>query len=170
MIEILKNHWFLTSLVEVLNAVVSVLFGFFGPYPPKHVTAQTAFGVVKEIVTEFDPFVAMVIFILINVVWFNLLSFMIKKGVGYKALIPKNKGWIAFKKRPATKEELRKDPFSSFVPDCRLPEDGERVLFLMVHDDMTYEKEGYFFASGFLGSDNLYRCIDSGLAIAWKPL
>lgn len=76
--------------------------------------------------------------------------------------------WIPFKTRPLTKEEKEEYPECDDILDCKLPDDGQRILVSVSvrgHESVQYDE--------FYMDDGCY--LDSGYeigteAVAWKPL
>lgn len=77
-------------------------------------------------------------------------------------------GWIPFKTRPLTKEEKEEHPEWDGILDCKLPDDGQRILVSVSvrgHESVQYDE--------FYTDDGSY--LDSGYEIgteatAWMPL
>ena len=77
-------------------------------------------------------------------------------------------GWIPFKSRPLTDEEKKEHPECSFIVDCQLPENGQRILVSIdvagherVQLDEFYDDDGVYLDSGYaIGAE----------AVAWMPL
>ena len=76
--------------------------------------------------------------------------------------------WIPFKTRPLTKEEKEEHPEWDGIIDCKLPDDGQRILVnvsVRGHESVQYDE--------FYTDDGSY--LDSGYEIgteatAWMPL
>jgi hypothetical protein len=76
--------------------------------------------------------------------------------------------WIPFKTRPLTKEEKEEHPEWDGILDCKLPDDGQRILVSVSvrgHESVQYDE--------FYTDDGSY--LDSGYEIgteatAWRPL
>ena len=76
--------------------------------------------------------------------------------------------WIPFKTRPLTKEEKEEHPECDGILDCKLPDDGQRILVSVSvrgHESVQYDE--------FYTDDGSY--LDSGYEIgteatAWMPL
>ena len=76
--------------------------------------------------------------------------------------------WIPFKTRPLTKEEKEEHPEWDGILDCKLPDDGQRILVnvsVRGHESVQYDE--------FYTDDGNY--LDSGYEIgteatAWMPL
>jgi hypothetical protein len=76
--------------------------------------------------------------------------------------------WIPFKTRPLTKEEKEEYPEWDGILDCKLPDDGQRILVnvsVRGHESVQYDE--------FYTDDGSY--LDSGYEIgteatAWMPL
>ena len=76
--------------------------------------------------------------------------------------------WILFKTRPLTKEEKEEHPEWDGILDCKLPDDGQRILVSVSvrgHESVQYDE--------FYTDDGSY--LDSGYEIgteatAWMPL
>lgn len=76
--------------------------------------------------------------------------------------------WIPFKTRPLTKEEKEEHPEWDGILDCKLPDDGHRILVnvsVRGHESVQYDE--------FYTDDGSY--LDSGYEIgteatAWMPL
>lgn len=76
--------------------------------------------------------------------------------------------WIPFKTRPLTKEEKEEHPEWDGILDCKLPDDGQRILVnvsVRGHESVQYDE--------FYTDDGCY--LDSGYEIgteatAWMPL
>ena len=76
--------------------------------------------------------------------------------------------WIPFKTRPLTKEEKEDHPEWDGILDCKLPDDGQRILVSVSvrgHESVQYDE--------FYTDDGSY--LDSGYEIgteatAWMPL
>ena len=76
--------------------------------------------------------------------------------------------WIPFKTRPLTKEEKEEHPEWDGILDCKLPDDGQRILISVSvrgHESVQYDE--------FYTDDGSY--LDSGYEIgteatAWMPL
>ena len=76
--------------------------------------------------------------------------------------------WIPFKTRPLTKEEEEEHPEWDGILDCKLPDDGQRILVnvsVRGHESVQYDE--------FYTDDGSY--LDSGYEIgteatAWMPL
>ena len=76
--------------------------------------------------------------------------------------------WIPFKTRPLTKEEKKEHPEWDGILDCKLPDDGQRILVSVSvrgHESVQYDE--------FYTDDGSY--LDSGYEIgteatAWMPL
>ena len=76
--------------------------------------------------------------------------------------------WIPFKTRPLTKEEKEEHPEWDGIFDCKLPDDGQRILVnvsVRGHESVQYDE--------FYTDDGSY--LDSGYEIgteatAWMPL
>ena len=76
--------------------------------------------------------------------------------------------WIPFKTRPLTKEEKEEHPEWDGIFDCKLPDDGQRILVnvsVRGHESVQYDE--------FYADDGSY--LDSGYEIgteatAWMPL
>ena len=76
--------------------------------------------------------------------------------------------WIPFKTRPLTKEEKEEHPEWDGILDCKLPDDGQRILInvsVRGHESVQYDE--------FYTDDGSY--LDSGYEIgteatAWMPL
>ena len=76
--------------------------------------------------------------------------------------------WILFKTRPLTKEEKEEHPEWDGILDCKLPDDGQRILVnvsVRGHESVQYDE--------FYTDDGSY--LDSGYEIgteatAWMPL
>ena len=76
--------------------------------------------------------------------------------------------WIPFKTRPLTKEEKEEHPEWDGILDCKLPDDGQRILVSVSvrgHESIRYDE--------FYTDDGSY--LDSGYEIgteatAWMPL
>jgi len=76
--------------------------------------------------------------------------------------------WIPFKTRPLTKEEKEEHPEWDGILDCKLPDDGQRILVSVSvrgHESVQYDE--------FYTDDGSY--LDSGYEIgteatAWMPL
>lgn len=76
--------------------------------------------------------------------------------------------WIPFKTRPLTKEEKEEHPEWDGILDCKLPDDGQRILVSIsvrghecVQYDEFYMDDGCYLDSGYeIGTE----------AVAWMPL
>lgn len=77
--------------------------------------------------------------------------------------------WIPFKTRPLAEEEEKEDhPEWDCILDCKLPDDGQRILVsinLRGHEDVQqdefYSDDGCYLDSGYeIGTE----------AVAWMPL
>ena len=76
--------------------------------------------------------------------------------------------WIPFKTRPLTKEEKEEYPEWDCILDCKLPDNGQRILVairIRGHEEVQQD--------GFYSDDDSY--LDSGYeigteAVAWMPL
>ena len=76
--------------------------------------------------------------------------------------------WIPFKTRPLTKAEKEEHPEWDGILDCKLPDDGQRILVSVSvrgHESVQYDE--------FYTDDE--SCLDSGYEIgteatAWMPL
>lgn len=76
--------------------------------------------------------------------------------------------WIPFKTRPLTEEEKEDHPEWDFILDCKLPDDGQRILVSInlrgheeVQQDEFYTDDGSYLDSGYeIGTE----------ATAWMPL
>lgn len=76
--------------------------------------------------------------------------------------------WIPFKTRPLTEEEKEDHPEWDCILDCKLPDDGQRILVSVnlrgheaVQQDEFYSDDGSYFDSGYeIGTE----------ATAWMPL
>ena len=76
--------------------------------------------------------------------------------------------WIPFKTRPLTKEEKEEHPEWDGILDCKLPDDGQRILvsvsvrgYESVQYDEFYTDDGSYLDSGYeIGTE----------ATAWMPL
>ena len=76
--------------------------------------------------------------------------------------------WIPFKTRPLTREEKEEHPEWDGILDCKLPDDGQRILVSVSvrgHESVQYDE--------FYTDDGSY--LDSGYEIgteatAWMPL
>ena len=76
--------------------------------------------------------------------------------------------WIPFKTRPLTKEEKEEHPEWDGILDCKLPDDGQRILVnvsVRGHESVQYDE--------FYTDDGSY--LDSGYEIgteatAWMPI
>ena len=73
--------------------------------------------------------------------------------------------WIPIKFRPPTEEEQKEYPDYCYMIDCKMPEDGERILVTTAHGTVELDEAGY--------DDGYY--LDSGYdwqtdIIAWMPL
>lgn len=79
-----------------------------------------------------------------------------------------NGGWIPFKTRALTDEEKEEHPEWDCILECKLPEDGQRILVsinLKGHEEVQYDEfysdDGSYLDSGYeIGSE----------AVAWMPL
>ena len=77
-------------------------------------------------------------------------------------------GWIPFKVRDLTDEEQKEHPEWEFIVDCKLPENGQRILVSIdiagherVQFDEFYDDDGVYLDSGYeIGEE----------AVAWMPL
>ena len=84
-----------------------------------------------------------------------------------KDIQPEQK-WIPFENRPLTEEEKEEHPDYDFILDCKLPENGQRILVnikYMGHEavqmDEYYDDDGCYLDSGY------EICSE---ATAWMPL
>lgn len=77
--------------------------------------------------------------------------------------------WNPFTYRVPTEEEKEDHPDWDYVLDCKLPEDGQRILVSIKYkrheavqcDEFYYDSEGCYLDGGYdIGTE----------AIAWKPL
>lgn len=77
--------------------------------------------------------------------------------------------WIPFKTRPLTKEEKEEHPEWDGILDCKLPDDGQRILVnisVRGHESVQYDEfyrqyDGSYLDSGYeIGTE----------ATAWMPL
>ena len=76
--------------------------------------------------------------------------------------------WIPFKTRPLTEEEKEEHPEWDCILDCKLPDDGQRILVTIrirgheeVQQDEFYSDDGSYLDSGYeIGTE----------AVAWMPL
>lgn len=76
--------------------------------------------------------------------------------------------WIPFKTRPLTEEEKEDHPEWDRILDCKLPDDGQRILVSIdlrgyeeVQQDEFYSDDGSYLDSGYeIGTE----------AVAWMPL
>lgn len=76
--------------------------------------------------------------------------------------------WIPFKTRPLTEEERDEHPEWDCILDCKLPDDGQRILVSIslrgheeVQQDEFYSDDGSYLDSGYeIGTE----------AVAWTPL
>lgn len=76
--------------------------------------------------------------------------------------------WIPFKTRPLTEEEKEDHPEWDCILDCKLPDDGQRILVSIdlrgyeeVQQDEFYSDDGSYLDSGYeIGTE----------AVAWMPL
>lgn len=76
--------------------------------------------------------------------------------------------WIPFKTRELTDEEKKGHPEWEFIVDCKLPENGQRILVSLdiagherVQFDEFYDDDGVYLDSGYeIGEE----------AVAWMPL
>lgn len=76
--------------------------------------------------------------------------------------------WIPFKTRPLTEEERDEHPEWDCILDCKLPDDGQRILVSIslrgheeVQQDEFYSDDGSYLDSGYeIGTE----------AVAWMPL
>ena len=76
--------------------------------------------------------------------------------------------WIPFETRPLTEEEKEEHPEWDCILDCKLPDDGQRILVAIrirgheeVQQDEFYSDDGSYLDSGYeIGTE----------AIAWMPL
>lgn len=76
--------------------------------------------------------------------------------------------WIPFKTRELTDEEKEEHPEWECILECKLPEDGQRILVsinLKGHEEVQYDEfysdDGSYLDSGYeIGSE----------AVAWMPL
>lgn len=80
----------------------------------------------------------------------------------------KEQMWIPFKIRELTDEEKEEHPEWEFIVDCKLPENGQRILVSIdiagherVQFDEFYDDDGVYLDSGYeIGEE----------AVAWAPL
>ena len=78
--------------------------------------------------------------------------------------------WIPFKTRPLTKEEKEEHPEWDGILDCKLPDDGQRILVSVSvrgHESVQYDEFEFYTDDG--------SYLDSGYEIgteatAWRPL
>lgn len=83
-------------------------------------------------------------------------------------LLPSAQQWIPFKTRPLTEEEQDEHPEWDCILDCKLPDDGQRILISInlrgheeVQQDEFYSDDGSYLDSGYeIGTE----------AVAWMPL
>jgi len=76
--------------------------------------------------------------------------------------------WIPFKARPLTEEEKEEHPEWDCILDCKLPDNGQRILVAIrirgheeVQQDEFYSDDGSYLDSGYeIGTE----------AVAWMPL
>ena len=76
--------------------------------------------------------------------------------------------WIPFKTRPLTEEEKEEHPEWDCILDCKLPDNGQRILVAIrirgheeVQQDKFYSDDGSYLDSGYeIGTE----------AVAWMPL
>ena len=76
--------------------------------------------------------------------------------------------WIPFVTRPLTEEEKEEHPEWDCILDCKLPDDGQRILVAIhirgheeVQQDEFYSDDGSYLDSGYeIGTE----------AVAWMPL
>lgn len=76
--------------------------------------------------------------------------------------------WIPFKTRPLTEEEKEEHPEWDCILDCKLPDNGQRILVAIrvrgheeVQQDEFYSDDGSYLDSGYeIGTE----------AVAWMPL
>lgn len=84
------------------------------------------------------------------------------------AIDPDKGKWKPFKLRPATEDEKEIHPDCEDVPDCELPEGGQRILITVkyprhraVYEDEYEDDGGSYLDSGYeIGEE----------AIAWMPM
>lgn len=89
----------------------------------------------------------------------------VRKAFGALETEPK---WIPFKTRPLTEEEKDNHPEWDGILDCKLPDDGQRILVSIdlrgheeVQQDEFYSDYGSYLDSGYeIGAE----------AVAWMPL
>lgn len=77
-------------------------------------------------------------------------------------------GWIPFKLRPVTEEEKEEHPDWEYILDCKLPDDGQRILI-----NIKYRGHEAVQMDEYFDDDGCY--LDSGYEIAteataWMPL
>ena len=78
--------------------------------------------------------------------------------------------WIPFKTRPLTKEEKEEHPEWDGILDCKLPDDGQRILVSVSvrgHESVQYD-EFEFYTDGGSYLDSGYEIGTE--ATAWMPL
>jgi len=78
-------------------------------------------------------------------------------------------GWIHIKTRPLTEEEKEERPDLSYIFDCELPDDGQRILIHCVHNKHESVQLDEYYDDCGMGY------LDSGYEIgeevdAWMPL
>jgi len=82
--------------------------------------------------------------------------------------MPERGGWIPFETRPLTEEEKEEHPEWDCILNCKLPDDGQRILVAIrirgheeVQQDEFYSDDGSYLDSGYeIGTE----------AVAWQPL
>lgn len=97
----------------------------------------------------------------------NTMSYQTKKPTDFPIIEPEPK-WIPFKTRPLTEEEKEDHPEWDCILDCKLPDDGQRILVSInlrgheeVQQDEFYSDDGSYLDSGYeIGTE----------AAAWMPL
>ena len=78
--------------------------------------------------------------------------------------------WIPFKTRPLTKEEKEEHPEWDGILDCKLPDDGQRILVnvsVRGHESVQYD-EFYFYTDNGSYLESGYEIGTE--ATAWMPL
>lgn len=77
--------------------------------------------------------------------------------------------WIPFTKRPLTEEERTENPYFDYILDCKLPDDGQRILMsINIKGHEQVQLDEYYCDNGESYLDGGYEIGTE--AVAWMPL
>lgn len=96
-------------------------------------------------------------------------GFWIHRNQAVEAWNRRASGWIHIKTRPLTEEEKKEYPDWSYILDCELPDDGQRILIHCVYNDHeSVQLDEYYDDCGMSYLDSGYELGEE--VDAWMPL